>query len=81
MGSRSLNTRAADIFRDCAEILRQQKANPFRINAYLRAAQTLESMDPGDSSLALLFKSHPKPTERLEQLSSAIMTSPQLAGL
>ena len=45
MSSRSLNTRAAGIFRDCAEILRQQKANPFRINAYLRAAQTLESMD------------------------------------
>jgi putative hydrolase len=45
MSSRSLNTRAAGIFRDCAELLRQQKANPFRINAYLRAAQTLESMD------------------------------------
>ena len=45
MGSRSLNTRAAGIFRDCAEMLRQQKANPFRINAYLRAAQTLESLD------------------------------------
>jgi putative hydrolase len=45
MSRRSLNTRAAGIFRDCAEILRQQKANPFRINAYLRAAQTLESMD------------------------------------
>jgi len=47
MGSRSLNSRAADIFRDCAEILRQQKANPFRINAYLRAAQTLDSL-PSD---------------------------------
>lgn len=45
MGGRSLNRRAADIFRDCAGILRQQKANPFRINAYLRAAQTLESLD------------------------------------
>ncbi len=45
MGSRSLNTQSAAIFRDCAEILRQQKANPFRINAYLRASQTLESMD------------------------------------
>ena len=45
MGGRSLNTQAAAIFRDCAGILRQQKANPFRINAYLRAAQTLESLD------------------------------------
>jgi len=47
MGSRSLNNRAAEIFRDCAEILGQQKANPFRINAYLRAAQTLDSL-PAD---------------------------------
>jgi len=45
MGSRSLNTLAAAIFRDCAGILRQQKANPFRVNAYVRAAQTLESLD------------------------------------
>ena len=43
--------------------------------------QTLEAMDPGDSSLALLFKSHPKPTERIEELAEAMMTSPQLAGL
>ena len=45
MGGRSLNTQAAEIFRDCAGILRQQKANPFRVNAYMRAAQTLESLD------------------------------------
>lgn len=45
MGGRSLNTQAAEIFRDCAGILRQQKANPFRVNAYVRAAQTLESLD------------------------------------
>lgn len=45
MTSRSLNILAAGIFRDCAEILRQQKANPFRVNAYVRAAQTLESLD------------------------------------
>jgi putative hydrolase len=45
MGKQSLNSRAADIFRDCAALLRQQRANPFRINAYLRAAETLESMD------------------------------------
>ena len=45
MGGRSLNTQAAEIFWDCAGILRQQKANPFRVNAYVRAAQTLESLD------------------------------------
>ena len=45
MSGQSLNTQAAAIFRDCAGILRQQKANPFRVNAYVRAAQTLESLD------------------------------------
>lgn len=33
----------AEVFRECAELLRQQGANPFRINAYIRAAQTLEA--------------------------------------
>jgi putative hydrolase len=40
----SFNREAADILRHCAEVLRQQAANPFRINAYIRAAQTLESL-------------------------------------
>ena len=40
----SFNLKAAGILRDCAEMLRLQKANPFRINAYLRAAETLESI-------------------------------------
>lgn len=40
----SFNLQVAEIFRECAEILRQQKANPFRANAYIRAAQTLESL-------------------------------------
>jgi putative hydrolase len=40
-----LNTEAAEIFRNCAEILRHQKANPFRVNAYIRAANVLESLD------------------------------------
>jgi putative hydrolase len=38
------NLEAAEIFRKCAEVLRQQAANPFRVNAYVRAAQTLESL-------------------------------------
>ncbi len=40
----SFNEKAARILRDCAQILRQQNANPFRVNAYLRATQTLESL-------------------------------------
>jgi hypothetical protein len=41
---RTLNTQAAAIFRECAEILRQQSANPFRVKAYTRAANVLESL-------------------------------------
>lgn len=36
------------MLRDCAELLRQQDANPFRVNAYIRAAETLEAL-PGDA--------------------------------
>jgi len=38
------NEDAASILRDCATLLRQQSANPFRVSAYLRAAETLESL-------------------------------------
>ncbi len=41
----AFNLEVAGIFRKCAEVLRQQAANPFRVNAYLRAAQTLESLE------------------------------------
>lgn len=47
MADHSFNLGAARILRDCAQLLREQDANPFRVNAYLRAAQTLESQ-PGD---------------------------------
>jgi putative hydrolase len=39
------NRTAADLLRDTADLLGQQNANPFRINAYRRAAETLESLD------------------------------------
>jgi len=39
------NTTAARMLRDLGQLLRQQDANPFRVNAYLRAARTLESLD------------------------------------
>lgn len=43
--SRSIfNQKSATILRECAEMLRQQNANPFRVNAYIGAAQTLENL-------------------------------------
>ena len=38
------NQIAANLLRDTAELLDQQHANPFRIDAYRRAAETLESL-------------------------------------
>jgi putative hydrolase len=40
----AFNENTASMMRDCAELLRQQDANPFRVNAYIRAAQTLETL-------------------------------------
>ena len=40
-----VNEIAARIFTECADVLRLQKANPFRVNAYIRAARTLRSLD------------------------------------
>ncbi len=40
----SFNLVAAKILRECGELLRRQQANPFRVNAYVHAAQTLESL-------------------------------------
>lgn len=45
MARKNLNLIAAEKFRECAEILRQQQANPFRINAYVRAAVALEALE------------------------------------
>ena len=45
MNSAAFNLEVAGIFRKCAEVLRQQAANPFRVNAYIHAAQTLESLE------------------------------------
>ena len=44
MNRTHFNLEVANMFRKCAEVLGQQAANPFRINAYIRAAQTLESL-------------------------------------
>jgi putative hydrolase len=52
MSSSTLNGRAARILRECAQLLEQQGANPFRIGAYARAADVLESL-PEDVSRIL----------------------------
>ncbi len=44
MGDRQLNEQAAEIFRECAGILEHQAANPFRVNAYVRAANVLDAL-------------------------------------
>jgi hypothetical protein len=44
MSAIGFNRFAADLLRECALLLEQQNANPFRVNAYRRAAQTVESL-------------------------------------
>lgn len=44
-GPIAFNVEAARLLRDMATLLSDQQANPFRVNAYRRAAETLESMD------------------------------------
>jgi hypothetical protein len=44
MVNNDFNGRTAQILLDCGELLRQQGANPFRVNAYRRAAETLRSL-------------------------------------
>jgi putative hydrolase len=42
--TRNFNHAAGALLRQCATLLREQNANPFRANAYLKAAETLESL-------------------------------------
>ena len=63
MNSRSFNHSTAELLRDCAELLRVQAANPFRINAYLRAAETLDSISVDARDIL-----REEGTEGLEQL-------------
>jgi putative hydrolase len=48
----SFNRSAADLLRQCAVLLESQGANPFRVNAYRRAAQTIESLQTDVRALA-----------------------------
>lgn len=45
MTDASFNLKVASIFRESAEVLKQQSANPFRVNAYNKAAKTLEGLE------------------------------------
>jgi putative hydrolase len=42
---REFNQRVAELLRQTADLLAQQQANPFRVNAYRRAAETAEAID------------------------------------
>ncbi len=39
------NTKVAELLRQMADVLEQQQANPYRINAYRRASEAVESLD------------------------------------
>lgn len=52
MPRKELNSKAARILRECGHLLEQQGANPFRVNAYARAAAVLESL-PKDAGAIL----------------------------
>ena len=45
--------------------------NPYGL---VGALQTLDAINPEDSGVALLFKTHPAPAKRLEKLSAAMGT-------
>jgi hypothetical protein len=53
MSTVAFNSLAAGLLRQCADLREQQNANPFRVNAYRRAAQTLDSL-PEDGRLGKL---------------------------
>ena len=40
-----MNREIAKLLREIADLLQKQKANPFRVNAYRRAANTVELLD------------------------------------
>lgn len=58
----AFNSFAADLLRQFAELLHQQDANPFRVNAYRRAAQTLDSLSE-DAREILATRGHDGLTE------------------
>jgi DNA polymerase/3'-5' exonuclease PolX len=46
-----LNQQVAERLREAAELLEQQQANPFRVGAYRRAAETVAALDEDVATL------------------------------
>lgn len=44
-GPGTFNAKVASMLRECGRLLREQDANPFRVNAYLHAASTIETLE------------------------------------
>jgi DNA polymerase (family X) len=69
---RDLNRRVAERLREAAELLEEQQANPFRVAAYRRAAETVAGLD--DDVAALLER------EGIEGLEALPGIGPTLAS-
>ncbi|NOS83283.1 MAG: hypothetical protein HOP32_17055, partial [Nitrospira sp.] len=46
------NQQVADIFRSMAERLSSQRANPYRVRAYRKAADTIEALEEDIAAVA-----------------------------
>lgn len=68
-----------EIMADKLGLLLMTKAgyDPF---AYVSSLQSIEAISPDDSSLALLYKTHPTPTERLGQLQPKLHEIENIEG-
>jgi putative hydrolase len=69
---RTQNRYIADRLREAADLLEQQGANPFRVNAYRKAARTVESVE---ADLSVILR-----TEGFEGLTSLPGIGPQIGG-
>lgn len=68
-----------EIMADKLGLLLMTKAgyDPF---AYVSSLQSIEAISPNDSSLALLYKTHPTPTERLAKLQPKLSEIENIEG-
>jgi len=58
-------------------LLAKSGYDPF---AYLENLQILEAISPDDASLALMYKTHPTPTERLKVLNKQLLSLENIEG-
>jgi len=58
-------------------LLAKSGYDPF---AYLENLQLLEAISPNDASLALMYKTHPTPTERLQVLNKQLLLLENIEG-